>query len=85
MDKKKFEIKFHFVNGNLRKDIFIEGELFDYSVDKKSLMYAESMGKEFYTSAQRDIEKHFLESLSEFLGRNVTKEDVMNAQKTGMI
>lgn len=83
--KKKFEVKMHIENGILRRDIFIEDELFDYEVDKVSLAYAKSIGGEYLMKVQKDIEKHFLECLSEVVGRTVTANEVKKASVVGYI
>ena len=72
-------------NGTLLKNIYIDGELLDWSVDVSSLAEAMSMGPKFYREIQRDIERHFTESVSETLGRKVTAEDIKEAIKTGWI
>lgn len=77
----RFEVK----EKNGERAIFINDELFDWSVDKESLNRARNMGPEYLKMAQLDIEKHFLESLSEFLNREITKEDVAMASRIGWI
>jgi hypothetical protein len=71
--------------GNIEKAIFIDGEFLDWSVDMSSLAEAFQMGPKFYKAAQKDIERHFTESVSEVLGRKVTAEDIKLATKTGWI
>jgi hypothetical protein len=83
--KLKFEVKMRKNKGGIEKAIFIGGELLDWSVDASSLMEAAKMGDKFYRAAQRDIEKHFVESVSEFIGRKVTPEEIKEAIKTGWI
>jgi hypothetical protein len=83
--KKRFEVK---VNSNYKppkRAIFIDDELFDWEVDPNSLAEARKLGPKYYIAIQLDIEKHFLDSLSEFLGRKVSKEEVVEAHKTGLI
>ena len=50
-----------------------------------SLAEAMKMGTKFYRSVQRDIEKHFTESVSEVVGRKVSAEDIKKATKIGWI
>ncbi len=72
-------------NGILEKAIFIDGEKLDWAVDITSLMDAAKMGMHYYKAAQKDIEKHFTESVSEVIGRKVTADDIKTAIKTGWI
>lgn len=72
-------------NGGIEKAIFIDGELLDWSVDISSLMEAKRMGPVFFRAVQRDIERHFVESVSEVVGRKVTPEEIKNATATGWI
>jgi hypothetical protein len=39
----------------------------------------------YYREVQKDIEKHFVESVSDFVGRKVTAEEIKNAIKNGYI
>lgn len=81
----KFEVKMRPNRGGIEKAIFIGGELLDWSVDVSSLMEAAKMGPKFYRAAQRDIEKHFVDSVSEFIGRKVNAQDIKNATINGWI
>lgn len=85
--KKKFVVKecWDFLSAKQRKDIFVDDKLFEYEVDVNSLIQAKEMGPQYFIAAQRDIQKHFLESLSDFMGRGITQEDVKEAIKTGWI
>ena len=84
--KIKFEVKMRKGNNDvLEKAIFIDDELLDWSVDMSSLAEAMKMGTKFYRSVQRDIEKHFTESVSEVVGRKVSAEDIKKATKIGWI
>jgi len=80
-----FEVKMRQNKGGVEKAIFIDGELLDWSVDLSSLAEAAKMGHKFYRAAQRDIEKHFVDSVSEFIGRKVTPDDIKTATVTGWI
>lgn len=85
--KKKFELKISppDENGMQERQIFIDGELFDWGIDEHAFAYAKKMGPEYFRAAQIDIAKHFLASLSEVVGREVTYHDLTQAQKTGWI
>jgi hypothetical protein len=84
--KKKFEVRFEqHPDGSIEKQIYIDGELFDYSIDISSFQEAVRMGPAFAKAAKEDIARHFVQCLSEFLGRHVTVEEIIQAQKTGWI
>jgi len=84
--KKTFEVKMRPAKGGgIEKAIFIGGELLDWQVDLNSLVEAMSMGPMYYKSVQKDIEKHFVDSVSDFIGRKVTADDIKQAIKDGYI
>lgn len=85
-NKKTFEVKIRPAKGGgIEKAVFIGGELLDWQVDLNSFVEAMKMGPMYYRAVQRDIEKHFVESVSEFLGRKVTAQDIKEAIKNGFI
>lgn len=84
--KLRFETKMRKrSDGTIEKALFIGGEMLDWSVDVSSLMDAARMGPLYFRAAQRDIEKHFVESVSEFIGRKITPEEIKQAIKSGWI
>jgi hypothetical protein len=83
---KRFELRRRLLgSGKWDRAIFIDGQKFDFSIDKNSLMQAAQMGNEYFKAAQKDIQKYFIDSLSEVLNRKVTTEEISQAQKTGWI
>lgn len=82
----KFEtrIKFH-SNGSIERQIYIGGELLDWSVDVSSFQEAQRMGPMYQRAIKEDIAKHFTKSVSEVVGREVSMEDILRATKTGWI
>jgi hypothetical protein len=85
-NRKTFEVKMRPTSGGgIEKTIFIDGELLDWQVDINSLVDAMKMGPQYMREIQRDIEKHFVESVSDFIGRKVTAEDIKKAIKVGYI
>ena len=83
---KRFEVRYGMgKNSTIQKAIFIDGELLDWRVDMSSYLDAMKMGPVYMREIQKDIEKHFTESVSDFLGRKVTAEDIKKATKTGWI
>lgn len=84
--KKKFEVKLRAGEaGRVEKAIFIDDELLDWQVDVNALFEAKKMGPAIFHAVQKDVEKHFVESVGEFLGRRVSMEDINSAIKTGWI
>jgi hypothetical protein len=84
--KKRFEVRMrHAKGGGIEKAIFIEDEQLDWQIDMNSYIDAMKMGPMYRRAIQKDIEKHFVESLSDFLGRKVTMEEIKTAIKTGWI
>lgn len=84
--KKRFEVKMRRAEGGgIEKAIFIDDELLDWQIDLNSYMEAMKMGPQFRREIQRDIERHFVDSVSDFLGRKVTIDEIKTAIKTGWI
>lgn len=86
IEKKKFEVKFReHPDGYQEKAVFIDNEKLEYSIDISAYREASKMGLVYKHAVQRDIEKHFCESVSEVLGRKVTLNDIKQAIVTGWI
>lgn len=86
MGLKRFEVKMRAAKGGgVEKAIFINGELLDWQIDLMSFAEACKMGPSFKAEAQKDIAKHFIDSVSDVLGRHVTLEQIKTAIKTGWI
>jgi len=83
--KKKFEIKFTKEDGKVVKAIFIDGIMLDYSVDVKALQEISALGLEYKKAALLDIENHFVRCVSEMVERDVTKQELDKAFRTGWI
>lgn len=84
--KKKFELMHRFEDGHLINGIFIDDEYFDWEIDKDSLnKVIETGDPNLIKMAKADIERHFLESISEFVGRRVTSKELKEAEKTGWL
>lgn len=85
-EKLSFEIKMQpGPNNTIKKHIYIDGELLDWSVDVTSLMDAYKMGPYIFQAAKKDIEKHFVESVSDVVGRKVTAQEIKQAGIQGWI
>lgn len=83
--KKRFEVKIRGAKGGVEKAIFIDGELLDWQIDMSQYMEAMQMGPLYQREIQRSIEMHFIDSVSDFLGRKVDMNEIKNAIKTGWI
>ena len=84
--KKKFEVKMRSDgSGGIEKAIFIDDEILDWQIDMNSYMDAMRMGPMYQREIQRSIEEHFIDSVSDFLGRKVTMNEIKEAIKTGWI
>jgi hypothetical protein len=72
----QIEIKEHNGYGAL----FVDGELFDWEMDVESLKEARTFcagNSVLQKSVEGDIQRHFLESLSAFIGRTITLEELV--------
>ncbi len=87
MKKKKFEWKHRVLeDGNKENALFVDGEMFDWEVDKESLIEVFATGDAaIIKAAQQDISRHYLDSLSEFIGKKIEFSDIEKAEKTGWI
>ena len=68
--------------------LYIDGHLFDYLIETKSLKKAKlycNDNPNLKKSIHGDIQKHFLACLSEFIGREVTIQEVNNSIRKGEI
>lgn len=85
-NKKRFEVKMRSDGqGGIEKAVFIDGEILDWSIDVESYLKMVRLGPVYAKQAQDDISKHFVESVSDFLKRRVTIQDIENATRTGWI
>lgn len=84
--KKKFKVLTRQgKNGVLENQIFIDDELLDWSADLSSIIDAKKMGPLYFRAALKDMERHFVECVSQVLGRKVTYQQVLDATKSGWI
>lgn len=84
--KKRFEVKMRGAKGGgFEKAIFIDEKLLDWQIDMNDYIEAMKMGPMYMREIQRSIEIHFIESVSDFLGRKVTMEEIKKAIETGYI
>lgn len=86
----KIYIKKHFDN-ELNRDInaiFVDDLAFDWGIDENSLYDARNFiqnNQNMEKAVYGDIENHFIECFSEFLGRKINIQELVNAIETGII
>lgn len=70
------------------KAIFIDGQVFDWHIDRKSLVEAKRFAQNdpvMKQSIYTDIQSHFMHSFCEFIGKKITLEELNEALMTGRI
>jgi hypothetical protein len=72
-------------DGTIEKAVFIDGKKLDWSLDMSSLMEAKQMGPKFFREMQKDIIRHYTESVSDFMGRRFTIEEIQSAIQSGWL
>ena len=68
--------------------IYIDDVLFDWGMEKEHLSNAIEFTKNDSTmkkSLNEDIKRHFIESFSEFIGKEITLEEVNESIESGRI
>jgi hypothetical protein len=77
-------------DGKMMRGLLFDGYMFDYGMDEKSIRHAHayaSRGEGERRGVVGDLQRHFLSSLSEFLGRPlgrpVTLAELNKAIETG--
>jgi hypothetical protein len=88
--KLKFEVKMRPLGPDPKKDgiekaVFISGQMLDFKIDVFRFLEAKSKGINFLIEEQKKIEKEFVRSVSEFLGRNVQIQEIKKAIIEGWI
>jgi len=88
--KLKFEVKMRPLGPDPKKDGvekagFIDGKMLEYKIDVLRFLEAKSKGYNFLIEEQKKIEKEFVSSVSNFLGRKVTIEEIKKSILEGWI
>lgn len=71
-----------------QKVIFVDEEMFDWGIEEEALQEAKKFAAgdpSIKKAIHGDIKSFFLDSLSEFLGKEVTLKDVNEAIESGYI
>ena len=86
----KFEVKMKVLGKDPQKDgvekaVFIDGKKLDFKIDVTRFLEAKSKGINFLIEEQKKIEKEFINSVSDAVGRKVTTAEIKKATMTGWI
>lgn len=85
----KFEVKMKMLGKSpedgVEKAVFIDNKKLDFKIDITRFLEAKSKGINFLIQEQQKIEKEFIKSVSEAIGRKVTTEEIKKATITGWI
>lgn len=69
----------------VEKAVFVDGRKIDFSIDVVRFLEARQKGPKYLAQEQRRIEREFVESVSDALGRRVTTEEIKRATAEGWI
>lgn len=88
--KRKFEVKMRPLGPNpqedgVEKSVFIDGQKLDFKIDVLRFLEAKQKGMSFLIEEQKKIEKQFVKSVSDALGRAVTTPEIKRAILEGWI
>jgi hypothetical protein len=88
--KHRFEVKMRVLGSDPQKDgiekaVFIDGKKLDFKIDVLRFLEAKTLGVESMIREQKRIEVEFIRSVSEAIGRRVTKEELKMATIEGWI
>jgi hypothetical protein len=87
--KLKFDVKMRYLGSEpkdgIEKAIFIDNKILDFRIDVFKFLDSKFKGYNFLVQEQKRIEKEFTRSVSSFLGRKITIEDIKKAILEGWI
>lgn len=69
----------------VEKAVFVDGRKIDFKIDVIRFLEAKSKGPQYLAAEQRRIEREFVRSVSDVLGRKVTAEEIKRATVEGWI
>lgn len=84
-EKVKFEVRLENQNGAIVKNIYIGNTWLDWGINMTDYAEAMKMGPKYVRQIKADIQRHFVESVSEVLGRQVSLQEIEEAIRTGWI
>jgi hypothetical protein len=87
--KVKFEVKMRLLGSEpkdgIEKAVYIDDKKLDFTIDVFRFLDSKFMGYEYVVQEQKKIEREFVKSVSEFLGRQVNIEEIKQAIIEGWI
>lgn len=87
--KLKFEVKMRSLGTDpkdgIEKAVFIDNKMLDFKIDVFRFLDAKFKGINYVIEEQKKIEKEFIRSVSEFLGRKVSMMEIKRAIIEGWI
>lgn len=88
--KHKFQVMMRFLGDDplrdgVEKAVFIDDKKLDFSIDVLRFLEEKSRGSDHLICEQKRIEKQFVKSVSEAVGRKVTVEEIKRATAEGWI
>lgn len=88
--KRRFQVMMRALGPDIQKDgmekaVFVDGKKLDFSIDIVRFLEARNKGPKYLVQEQRKIEREFIKSVSEAVGRRVTTEEIKRATVEGWI
>jgi hypothetical protein len=88
--KLRFQVMMRRLGPDIQKDglekaVFVDGKRLDFSIDVVRFLEARSKGPKYLFEEQRRIEKAFVKSVSDAVGRRVTADEIKRATAEGWI
>lgn len=88
--KKKFMVMMRAMGSDPQRDgvekaVFVDGKKLDFTIDVIRFLEAKRKGPKYLFDEQKKIEREFIRSVSEAVGRRVTVEEIKMATVEGWI
>jgi hypothetical protein len=88
--KRRFQVMMRplgddFQRDGVEKAVFVDGKKLDFSIDVVRFLEARRKGPKYLFEEQKRIEKAFVKSVSEAVGRRVTVKEIKKATEEGWI
>jgi hypothetical protein len=87
--KLKFDVKMRALGSDpkdgIEKAVFIDDQILDFKIDVFRFLEAKFKGMNYVIEEQKKIEREFVKSVSNFLGRKVSIQEIKKAIIEGWI
>jgi hypothetical protein len=88
--KRRFQVMMRSLGSDIQQDglekaVFVDGKKLDFSIDVVRFLDARRKGPKYLFEEQRRIEREFVRSVSDAVGRRVTVEEIKRATAEGWI